>query len=261
VTTLLEARQLCVERGGRPVLEGVDLALQAGEALALVGPNAAGKSTLIRALAGLLPERSGCVLLQGRPLVECPRSLRARTLALVAADLDSRTALSVQESVRLGRYPHRGPFTPMRPHDNDVIERVLRQTGVWNLRQRSIATLSAGEKQRVALARGLAQEPAVLLLDEPAAHLDVGHGLQLFRMLDDVRTRGVAVLAVVHDLQRAALWAERVALLADGRIAGLGPPDEVLLSSACAQAFGVRISAHRVPGQPRPLLTFEDEIC
>jgi iron complex transport system ATP-binding protein len=149
----------------------------------------------------------------------------------------------------------------MRPHDNDVIERVLRQTGVWNLRQRSIATLSAGEKQRVALARGLAQEPAVLLLDEPAAHLDIGHGLQLFRMLDDVRTRGVAVLAVVHDLQRAALWAERVALLADGRIAGLGPPDEVLLSSACAQAFGVRISAHRVAGQSRPLLTFEDEIC
>jgi iron complex transport system ATP-binding protein len=231
VTALLEARQLWVERLGRLVLRGIDLSLRGGDALALVGPNAAGKSTLVRALAGLLPPRSGEILLQGRALTDCPRPLRARTLA------------------------------PMRGHDNAVIERVLSQTGAWELRDRPLTTLSAGERQRVALARGLAQEPAVLLLDEPAAHLDIGHVLQLFRMLDEVRARGVAVLAVVHDLQRAALWAGRVALLADGRLEAVGPPDEVLLSTACSRAFGVRIGGHRIPGDPGPLLTFEREIC
>jgi iron complex transport system ATP-binding protein len=126
------------------------------------------------------------------------------------------------------------------------------------LARRWLGTLSAGERQLATLARGLAQEPRVLLLDEPAAHLDIGHQLRLFRVLDEVRAAGVAVLAVVHDLQRAAAWAERMVLLAEGRVARDGPPDTVLASEECARAFEVAIRGHAVPGSPHPLYNFEE---
>src|SRR5205814_7022733 len=123
--------------------------------------------------------------------------------------------------------PHRGPFRAFTAADEAAVRRALARTGVEALARRSIATLSAGERQLATLARGLAQEPAVLLLDEPAAHLDIGHQLRLFRVLDDVRATGVAVLAVVHDLQRAADWGERLILIADGRVAASGEPHAV----------------------------------
>jgi iron complex transport system ATP-binding protein len=236
----------------------VSLALHAGEGLALVGPNAAGKSTLVRALAGLLPIDSGSVSLEGKALGEWPRDALARMVALVAPDEEAPGALTVEARVRLGRYPHRGPFRPFGEADAAAVARALEQTGITHLARRRLATLSAGERQLAALARGLAQEPRVLLLDEPAAHLDIGHELKLFRALDGVRGCGVSVLAVVHDLARAAGWAERMLLLAEGRVAAEGTPAGVLSSEAAAQAFGLRIRAHTVPGSTTPLYTFEE---
>jgi len=160
--------------------------------------------------------------------------------------------------VALGRYPHRGPFRPLLNEDRAAIQRALQRTGIEPLARRRLGTLSAGERQLATLARGLAQEPRVLLLDEPAAHLDVGHQIRLFRVLDEVRAGGVAVLAVVHDLQRAAAWAERMVLLARGRVASEGPPDAVLASEECARAFDVAIRGHAVPGSPHPLYSFEE---
>jgi iron complex transport system ATP-binding protein len=254
---LLLARGLAVRRGARPVLAGVDVALHAAEALAVVGPNGAGKSTLVRALAGLLPAAAGEVSLDGRALAAWTRDALARTVALVTSEESGADALAVEDRVRLGRYPHRGPLRPWTRADEEAVARALDRAGVAHLRRRRLGTLSAGERQLAALARGLAQEPRVLLLDEPAAHLDIGHQLALFRVLDEVRAQGVGVLAVAHDLPRAAAWAERMVLLADGRVAAEGRPDDVLASAACAEAFRVTVHGHRVAGLPHPLYWFE----
>jgi iron complex transport system ATP-binding protein len=258
VSVVLEARGLDVARGETPVLHGVSLELHAGEALAIVGPNAAGKSTLVRALAGLLAPAAGEVRLEGRPLRAWPRDQVARRLALVASEDEGPDLLTVADRVALGRYPHRGPLRPYTPADREAIARALASAGIEALSCRPLGRLSAGERQLAALARGLAQEPRVLLLDEPAAHLDVGHQLQLFRVLDEVRATGVAVLAVVHDLQRAAAWASRVVLLAGGRVAAAGAAAAVIGSEATARAFGVSVRAHGVDGLAHPLYTFEE---
>jgi iron complex transport system ATP-binding protein len=250
MSVVVECRDVTLRRGGREVLHGVSLALHAGEALALVGPNAAGKSTLVRALAGLLAPERGGVLLEGRPLRAWGRDALGRAVALVMSEEEGPETLTVEDRVALGRYPHRGPFRPLTAG-------ALRQTGIEDLARRRLGTLSAGERQLATLARGLSQEPRVLLLDEPSAHLDVGHELRLFRVIDEVRARGVAALAVVHDLQRAAAWASRMVLLAEGRVAAEGEPDAVLQSPECAAAFGVRVRGHRVPELPHPLYSFD----
>jgi len=255
---LLEARSVHAARGARAVLHDVSLSLHAGEALALVGPNAAGKSTLVGVLAGLLRPREGEVRLMDRPVAEWDREALARAVALVAPESEGLSALTVRDRVALGRYPHRGPFRPFTESDTGAVTRALRQTGIEALADRSLGTLSAGERQLAALARGLAQEPRVLLLDEPAAHLDIGHELALFRVLDEVRGCGVAVLAVIHDLAQAARWAERMVLVAGGRIAAEGRPDDVLQSPAAADAFGVRVRGHALPGVSGPLYSFEE---
>jgi iron complex transport system ATP-binding protein len=255
---VLAARDLAVERGKVRVLQEVALELREGEALAVVGPNAAGKSTLVRTLAGLLEPARGEVRLRGRALGKWPRDALARLLALVTSEEEGPDTLTVADRVGLGRYPHRGPFRRFSAADEAAASRALEQTGIAHLARRRLATLSAGERQLATLARGLAQEPQVLLLDEPAAHLDIGHQLQLFRALDEVRRRGVAVLAVVHDLARAAAWAGRMVLVASGRIAAEGAPDAVLGSEAAETAFGVRIRGHAVPGLPHPLYVFEE---
>lgn len=247
---LLRATGLHVRRGTREVVRGVTLALEPGDAMALVGPNAAGKSTLVRALAGLLPPSAGRVELLGRPLASWSRTALARAVALVGAAAEAAPPLRVRDSVALGRYPHRGPFRPLGAADRDAVARALAATGVEDLAERPLDQLSAGERQLASLARALAQEPRVLLLDEPSAHLDVRHQLDLFRVLDAVARQGVAVLAVVHDLGRAAAWARRMAVLAEGHVVAEGPPAEVLVDPACASAFGVRIVAHVVPGGP-----------
>jgi iron complex transport system ATP-binding protein len=252
---VLAVRSVSARRGARTVLHEVSFTLRAGEAAALIGPNAAGKSTLLRVLAGLMPPAEGAVELLGQAVGAWDRDARARTVALVAPDEDAPPLLTVEERVRLGRFPHRGPFRPWDAADGAAVTRALERTGTLPLRERRLSTLSAGERQLAALARGLAQEPRVLLLDEPGAHLDVGHQLQLFRVLDEASAQGVAVLAVVHDLQRAAEWARRMLLLAGGRLAADGTPAEVLSGEACARAFGVDIRSHAV-GLPYALYSF-----
>jgi iron complex transport system ATP-binding protein len=255
---VLEARQLDASRGGRAVLHDVSLRLHAGEAVALVGPNAAGKSTLVRVLGGLLAPRQGEVELLGRAFSGYGRDALARAVALVASEDAVSSTLTVRDRVMLGRYPHRGPLRAFTTEDAAAVDRALRQTGIEGLAERALGTLSAGERQLATLARGLAQEPRVLLLDEPAAHLDIGHELALFRVLDEVRACDVAVLAVIHDLGRAARWAERLVLLSGGRVTADGPPGAVLQSEAAAAAFGVRVTSHRLPGAGGPLYSFEE---
>jgi iron complex transport system ATP-binding protein len=236
---LLEIADLSVRRGIRDVVRHVSLNVDASERVALVGPNAAGKSTLLSAVAGLLPLSSGDIRLAGQSLSTFSGREIARAVALVVALQEGAPKLSVAESTELGRYPHTGPFQGLASHDHDAVNQAIAETGLQELAHRSLGSLSAGERQRALVARALAQEPKLLLLDEPSAHLDIGHGLDLFELLATIAARGVAIVAVIHDLVAAAQWATRMIVLHDGEIIDDGPPGAVMKGEALGRAFGV----------------------
>lgn len=245
---LVEANDLRVPRGGREVLHGVSLRVGSNERVALVGPNAAGKSTLLSALGGWLPVSAGSVRLGGRALGDRPARDIAKDVALVGSLQETAPLLTVRESVELGRYPHTGPFRGLSAVDHDAVERALVDTSLQMLTERRLATLSAGERQRASLARALAQSPKILLLDEPSSHLDVGHALDLFAVLSAVADRGVAVIAVIHDLVAAARWSSRIVVLHEGVVIDDGRPADVMTGPALARAFGVSVEAAAAPG-------------
>jgi len=242
---LLDVNGLSVLRGTRTAVRDVSIAINAGERVALVGPNAAGKTSLIAAIAGLLPTSSGRVALDGHALSDFSGRDVAKRIALVVALQESAPRLSVRESTELGRYPHTGPFQSLGAADHEAVTRAIEETGLNELRDRGLGTLSAGERQRAVVARALAQEPRLLLLDEPSAHLDIGHGLDLFALLTTIAARGVAIVAVIHDLVAAAQWATRILAMDQGRIVDDGPPAQVMKGEPLGRAFGVGISEAR----------------
>jgi iron complex transport system ATP-binding protein len=231
------------------VVHRLSLSVSPSERVALVGPNAAGKSTLLAAIAGLLPRAEGDIRLAGQPIAGLSNREIARIVALVVAVQEGAPGLSVRESTELGRYPHTGPLQSASPADRGAVARALAETGLQNLAGRGLGSLSAGERQRALIARALAQEPRLLLLDEPSAHLDIGHGLDLFALLSTIAARGVAIVAVIHDLVAAAHWATRMVVMHEGRIVDDGPPDAVMNGEPLGQAFGISISEARTRDQ------------
>jgi iron complex transport system ATP-binding protein len=242
---LLDLADLSVRRGARDVVRHVSLTVDASERVALVGPNAAGKSTLLSAIAGILPPSGGEIRLAGRSLAAFSGREIARATALVVALQEGAPKLSVLESTELGRYPHTGPFQALAAHDHEAVTRAIAETCLQELADRSLGSLSAGERQRALVARALAQEPRLLLLDEPSAHLDIGHGLDLFALLTTIAARGVAIVAVIHDLVAAAQWATRMIVLHEGEVIDDGPPGVVMKGEALGRAFGVTASEAR----------------
>lgn len=255
---LLEVVDTTVRRGERDVVRHVSLGINASERVALVGPNAAGKSTLLSAIAGLLPTSGGDLRFAGKSLSAFSRREIARSVALVVAIQEGAPRLSVRESTELGRYPHTGPFRDLSPGDHHAVAQAIVETGLEDLVERNLSSLSAGERQRALIARALAQEPKLLLLDEPSAHLDIGHGLDLFALLATIAARGVAIVAVIHDLVAAAQWATRMIVMHEGRIVDEGPPNAVMKGEPLGRAFGVSISeAHSIQGAGSPTWRFE----
>ncbi len=255
---LVDASGLTVRRGPRDVVQHVSLRVDTSERVALVGPNAAGKSTLLSALAGLLPVSGGDIRFAGKSLSAFSSREIARRVALVVALQEGAPRLSVRESTELGRYPHTGPFQDLSAADHHAVSQAIIETGLRDLVDRSLGSLSAGERQRALIARALAQEPKLLLLDEPSAHLDIGHGLDLFALLTTIAARGVAIVAVIHDLVAAAQWATRMVVMHEGRIVDDGPPNGVMKGEPLGRAFGVLISeAHSIQGAGSPTWRFE----
>lgn len=245
---LLEIADITVRRGQRYVVSHVSLNVNAAERVALVGPNAAGKSTLLSAVAGLLPLAVGDIRFAGQSLSTLLNREIARSVGLVAGLHEGTPRLSVLESTELGRYPHTGPFRRLSLADRDAVSLAIAESGLDDLAGRGLDSLSAGERQRALIARALAQEPKLLLLDEPSAHLDIGHGLDLFALLTRIAARGVAIVAVIHDLVAAAQWATRIIVMHEGRIADDGPPSAVMKGEALGRAFGVSIAEARPTG-------------
>ncbi len=235
---ILEASNLGWSVRRLRIVQGVDLSVREGETLGLVGPNGSGKSTLLRLLAGILKPTSGKVTVEGCPLSGLPRRLAAQKIAYLEQQADTGEAITVLDAVELGRTPWLTPLQPWSDEDDRIVAGALADADLHGFESRFWATLSGGEKQRVHLARALAQRPRILLLDEPTNHLDVRHQLS---MLDLVAGLPVTSIIALHDLNQA-LACDRVGVMAGGKLVALGPPQEVLSVDRIAEVFGVRAS-------------------
>lgn len=241
-------------RRGQPfALDGVSFQVAEGEILGVLGPNSAGKTTLIRLLTRVLTPTRGTIEIEGRPLPSLARAELARRIAVVPQDMPQGLPFTVEQLVLMGRYPH-GPRRFFETSEDLAVAReAMAATGVLDLAGARVGILSGGERQRVALARALAQQPRLLVLDEPTAHLDLRHQVECVGLLRRVnRERGTTVLLVSHDLNLAGELCDRLLLLAEGKVARLGTPDEVLDEALLASVYGCGVGVHRnaITGRP-----------
>ena len=261
---LLEARALTFRHHGAPfaLFEGLSLALPQGEFAGVIGPNGSGKTTLLRLLAGLLRPSSGDVLLQGARLDTLSPRLRARSLAVVLQEPSLLFNFSVLEIALMGRAPHLGLWGLERPDDFAAARRALEEVDLTGLEDRPVQELSSGERQRVFLARALAQEPKGLLLDEPTAFLDLKHAVGLYDILRRLnRERGLTVVTVSHDLSLAARYASRLVLLDRGRIAADGAPAEVVTPARLRDVYGADAEVLRDPATGSPVVVVRGAVA
>ncbi len=236
----LRARGLSVTLGGRTVLHDVDLEAHPGEVLALLGPNGAGKSTLLKALAGLLPYEGRVEIAETDVAALSPRD-RARRVSYVPQRSLLRSALSVEEVVALGRYVHGGSFGGVSKSDKEAIDHALLTAHADALRDRIFTQLSVGEQQRVLLARALASDAPILLLDEPTAALDVGEGMAVLRLIRTLAARKHTLIVVLHDLADALTTTDRALLLKDGCMVEQGQTREVISAEPIRAVYGVKL--------------------
>jgi iron complex transport system ATP-binding protein len=235
--------------GGRTVVDRIDLEVDEGEWVALIGPNGAGKTTLLRAIAGLVPF-AGAIQLAGRPSSGMGRGELSRLLALVPQEPATPPWMTVGEYVLLGRTPHLGPLAREGRGDRETAGHALARLRLLGYESRRLGTLSGGEKQRVVVARALAQEASIVLLDEPTAALDIGHQQQALDLLDALRGEsGLTLVAAMHDLTLAAQYAERMVLLDRGRVVVEGTPRQVLTEESIARHYGASIDVVPVDGR------------
>ena len=243
----MEVRQLTVALGGTSVLHGVDLRFETGRWTSIVGPNGAGKSTLLKAMAGLLP-RSGEVFLSGRPLEAVAGRERARQLAWLGQNEGGADELTAYDVTMLGRLPHQAWLAAPSEADRAAVEQALRSTQAWEWRGRPLGHLSGGERQRVLLARALAVQAEVLLMDEPLANLDPPHQSDWLELVQALVAEGKTVVSVLHELGMA-LQADHMVVVAAGRVAHQGPCTEAATHRALEAVFDHRVAVHALQGQ------------
>ncbi|MCP5156868.1 MAG: ABC transporter ATP-binding protein [Ectothiorhodospiraceae bacterium] len=236
----LVATGVVARLGPRTVLHGVDARVAPGELLGVIGPNAAGKSTLLRVLAGLLPPGAGTVTLDGRPLADWSPRERARRIAWLGQERECHWPIAVREVVALGRLAHHRGLGGSGPEDHPAVERALARAGLEQLADRPASELSGGERARVMLARALAVGAPALLADEPTAGLDPAHQLEVMALLRTLADEGVAVAVVVHDLTLAARHCTGLVLMHAGRVIAAGRPREVLTEASLRAGFRIR---------------------
>jgi iron complex transport system ATP-binding protein len=249
---ILQAESAAVRYPGaaEPAVKGVDLRLGPGELVALVGPNGGGKTSLVHGLLGLVPLSGGTVTLDGRPIARWSRQVLAQHVALVPQREDTPFSWRVEEMVGFGRYAHLGPLSPMTAVDRAAVEQALARCDVTALRRRTVETLSGGEWQRVRIARALAQTPSLLVLDEPTASLDLGHEMELFDLVSQLVSEGLAALVVTHHLNLAARYADRMLMIDQGRVAASGTPAEVMRPELLSSVFRWPVGVVTLEGAP-----------
>jgi len=244
--TLFELQNVTMRYGTAEVLRSVSVTLNSGEFVAVAGPNGAGKSTLVSVVAGLRAPSTGICRFMGRETKSWNRRQFASRVAVILQESGVNFPFTAEDVVYMGRMPHRSGLYETRD-DKAAVEKALEQTETAEFRHREFRTLSGGEKQRVLLASALAQSPEVLLLDEPSAHLDLYHQVQLYRLLHVLSRGGLLVVAVTHDLNVALGKADRLLLMQHGQIRADGPPAEVLQPDLIEEVYSVPVEVHRNP--------------
>lgn len=245
---------ISVRLGGQLVVDSVDLELRPDELLGLIGPNGAGKSTLVRAATGIVALAGGTVCIEGRPRESYSSRELARRVAVVQQLPEAPAAMTVEELVVLGRTPHLGLLARESSRDLEIGAAAMERAGCGELAGRALGTLSGGQRRRAFIARALAQEPAIILLDEPTANLDPQAQAELCTLLRELVREGVAVMVVMHDLTLAAAYCDRVALLDGGRLVAVGTPSEVLTEERLRRVYGALISVIPHPRTGLPVI-------
>ena len=250
---MIRAEELSLGYGEHLVLQDLNFQVNPGEFVGILGPNGSGKSTLLHALCGLLAPKRGRISIKDRNLEEMASRLRAQILAVVPQASEVRFPFSCLEIVLMGRYPHRQRWGSMTDDDLLWALKSMRRTTTEHLKDRPVTEVSGGEKQRVVIARALAQDPEFLLLDEATSSLDVRKKLEIFEILKFLNaTKGLTVLCAMHDLNLAALYCGRLMFLKDGGIIQDGPTEEVFIPEVLAQVYQTPMEVIRHPGHHRP---------
>lgn len=237
--TSLAAESVTLAYDGAEIVRDLSVRIEPGSFTVIIGPNACGKSTLLRGLSRLLAPRAGSVVLDGRAISEMPAKEVARRLGLLPQSAVAPEGITVRELVGRGRYPHQNLFRQWSADDDSAVDEALIATGTMPLASRPVEALSGGQRQRVWVAMVLAQRTGLLLLDEPTTFLDVAHQVELMELFAELNEQGRTIVAVLHDLNHAARYASRIVAMRDGRILAEGPPSEVITSERVQEVFGL----------------------
>lgn len=249
----IEVERLTWKIGTRTILDGIDFAVRPGTMLGLLGPNGSGKTSLLRLLAGLKRPHTGRITLDRQDLATLPRRSVARRVAFVEQHATTNADLGVLDVVKLGRFPHRSMFSGWTAEDEAAVTGALARTGMTDKRGDRWQSLSGGEKQRVQIARALAQTPKELILDEPTNHLDVQHQIGLLRLVSSLAVTSIVAL---HDLNHAAMFCDELIVLREGRIVAAGAPEAVLTERLLAEVFAVEARVEPSAHHGRPSIHY-----
>jgi iron complex transport system ATP-binding protein len=253
----LKASHLHISYGDEAIVKGVSLEVANGELVAVVGPNGCGKTTLLRSLSRTLKPAKGAIYIDELDIFHFSGRELAREMAVVPQDGEVAFEFTVLETVLMGRSPHLGRFSLEGAHDLDIAREAMAQTSTLHIAERPVNALSGGERQRVIIARALAQQPQVILLDEPTSHLDINFQVEILELIRRLtREKGIAALAVLHDLNLAAHYCDRMILMKDGKIHSSGIPDDVLTAENVREVYGVEVWVKKHPAYGRPYVIF-----
>ncbi|MGO2720157.1 MAG: ABC transporter ATP-binding protein [Brachybacterium tyrofermentans] len=254
VPSRLAGSSLVAGYGTRTVIDSVDVRIPDGSLTAIIGPNACGKSTLLRVLARLLKPESGAALLDGTDIHSLPTKQVARRIGLLPQAPIAPDGITVEDLVARGRHPHQSVFSQWSRQDEEQVATAMSATGITDLAERHVDELSGGQRQRVWIALALAQDTPILLLDEPTTFLDIAHQIEILDLVDRLRGTGRTVVAVLHDLNQAAQYADHLVAMRDGRIIAQGSPDEVITAESVLRVFGLRARVILDPDTGKPVV-------
>lgn len=251
----LRGEQLTLAYGKKTIAENLNVTIPDGHFTAIIGPNGCGKSTLLRTLSRLMTPTQGHVFLDGEHIQHYASKEVARRIGLLAQNATTPGDITVQELVARGRYPHQPLFTRWREEDERAVANAMQATGVTNLASQSVDTLSGGQRQRVWIAMVLAQETAIMLLDEPTTWLDISHQIDLLELLSELnRQQGYTLAAVLHDLNQACRYATHLIALKEGKIVAEGAPGEIVTAELIEQVYGLKCLIIEDPVAGTPLV-------